>query len=90
MKKYLAVVVGLAIVLLAAAPSPDVVAATHVMAPAQAAIVYGGKLSIGCALAVAGTLGTTVGAIWVSSGTALIYWATMKGLATATLIDACS
>jgi hypothetical protein len=47
------------------------------------------RISWGCALAIAGTVGTTIGAIWVTGGAALIYYVAMKGLVTAALIEAC-
>ncbi len=47
------------------------------------------RISWGCALAIAGTITVTVGAIWVSGGSALLYWIFSKGLATAALIEAC-
>ncbi|MFB6343984.1 hypothetical protein ACE1ET_19855 [Saccharicrinis sp. FJH62] len=48
------------------------------------------SITLGCALALAGTIGATVGFIWITGGAALIYALTMKGLATAALIEACS
>lgn len=47
------------------------------------------RISWGCALAIASTVGTTIGAIWVTGGAALIYYVAMKGIATAALIEAC-
>jgi hypothetical protein len=47
------------------------------------------RISWGCALAIAGTVGTTIGAIWVTGGAALIYYVAMKGLVTVALIEAC-
>jgi len=47
------------------------------------------RISWGCALAIAGTTGATVGFIWATGGTALIYAFAMKGLATAAIIEAC-
>ncbi|OIP48063.1 MAG: hypothetical protein COY55_10925 [Flavobacteriaceae bacterium CG_4_10_14_0_8_um_filter_31_99] len=47
------------------------------------------RISWGCALAIAGTVGVSIGAIWVTGGAALIYFISVKGLATAALIEAC-
>jgi len=46
-------------------------------------------ISWGCALAIAGTLTLTVSAIWITGGAALIVFIVSKGLATASLIEAC-
>ena len=48
-----------------------------------------GGITWGCALAIAGTTGATIGFIWATGGTALIYSFAMKGLATVALIEAC-
>ena len=48
------------------------------------------RISLGCALAIAGTLATTLGAIGVTGGAALIIWLVSKGIATASLIEACT
>lgn len=47
------------------------------------------KISWGCALAIAGTAGATIGFIGVTGGTGLLYALAMKGIATAALIEAC-
>lgn len=47
----------------------------------------GGKL--GCALAIAGAIAATAGAAFITGGASLIIWLIGKGLATATIIDAC-
>ncbi len=47
------------------------------------------RISWGCALAIAGTVGATIGFIGVTGGAGLVYALAMKGLATAALIEAC-
>lgn len=48
------------------------------------------SISLGCALAIAGTVGATIGFIGVTGGWGLVYALAMKGLATAALIEACT
>ncbi len=45
---------------------------------------------IGCALAVAGTLVTTIGAITVTGGAGLVIWLVSKGISTASVIYSCA
>ncbi len=47
------------------------------------------RISWGCGLAIAGTVGATIGFIGVTGGWGLVYALSMKGLATAALIEAC-
>jgi hypothetical protein len=47
------------------------------------------SISWSCALAIAGTVIVTVGAVFISGGASLLYFIFTKGLATATLIEAC-
>jgi len=47
-------------------------------------------ISWGCAVAIAGTLGLTISAIWITGGAALVMFIISKGLATSSFIDACS
>ena len=47
------------------------------------------RISWGCGLAIAGTVGATIGFIGVTGGTGLLYALSMKALATAALVDAC-
>lgn len=44
----------------------------------------------GCALAIAGTVAVTVGAIWITGGAALIVFLISKGIATASVINSCT
>ncbi len=46
--------------------------------------------ALGCALALAGTLVTTISAIWITGGAALVVWLISKGLATASIIASCT
>lgn len=46
------------------------------------------RISWGCALAIASTVGVSIGAIWVTGSAALIYFISIKGLATVALIEA--
>jgi hypothetical protein len=50
-------------------------------------VTAGSKL--GCALAIAGTLVATAGAVFVTGGASLIVFLISKGIATAGLIEAC-
>jgi|APIni6443716594_1056825.scaffolds.fasta_scaffold226477_1 3-phosphoglycerate kinase len=50
-------------------------------------IAGGGKL--GCALAIAGTIATTAGAAFITGGASLIVFLVAKGIATASIIEAC-
>lgn len=47
------------------------------------------RISWECGLAIAGTVGATIGFIGVTGGWGLVYALSMKGLATAALIEAC-
>ncbi len=47
------------------------------------------KISWSCAIAIAATLSTTVAAIWVTGGAALIAWLIAKGIDTAGIIASC-
>ena len=47
------------------------------------------SISWGCAFAIAATVGCTIGFIWASAGSALIYAGAMKALATVAIIEAC-
>jgi hypothetical protein len=48
-----------------------------------------GGSKIGCAFAIAGAIAATAGAAFITGGASLIIWLIGKGLATATIIDAC-
>lgn len=52
--------------------------------------IQAGDLSWGCYLAIAGTIATTAGAAFITGGAALIVFLISKGLATASIINACS
>lgn len=49
----------------------------------------GKRIGWGCALAIAGTIATTAGAAFITGGAALIVFLVAKGLATASIINAC-
>lgn len=49
-----------------------------------------GGSKLGCALAIAGTIGVTVGGAFVTGGASLIVFLACKGIATAAIIEACS
>jgi hypothetical protein len=51
-------------------------------------IVTGGS-KFGCALAIAGSIAVTAGAAFVTGGASLIIFLISKGIATATIVDAC-
>ncbi len=51
-------------------------------------LVNGGS-KLGCAFAIAGAIAATAGAAFVTGGASLIVFLISKGIATATLIDAC-
>lgn len=55
----------------------------------QMEVVEGGS-KWGCALAIAGTIGCTAGAAFVTGGASLIVFLVCKGIATASVIEACS
>ncbi len=48
------------------------------------------RISWGCALAIAGTVAATAGAAFITGGASLIVFLISKGIATASIIDACS
>ncbi len=48
------------------------------------------EISWGCALAIAGTVATTAGAAFITGGAALIVFLVAKGIATASIIEACT
>lgn len=55
----------------------------------EMSVIHGGG-RLGCALAIAGTIGVTAGAAFISGGASLVVFLVCKGISTAAIIEACT